>query len=103
MRELAFLNRNIRILLKDERDGAEDTFFYDGGIASYVEYLNRNRTAVHSEPIFITGERDNVQVEVCFQYFDGYSERLFSFVNNINTPEEWEQCRRGEGRAESPG
>ena len=87
MRELAFLNRNIRILLKDERDGAEDTFFYDGGIASYVEYLNRNRTAVHSEPIFITGERDNVQVEVCFQYFDGYSERLFSFVNNINTRE----------------
>ncbi|MDX9834037.1 MAG: DNA topoisomerase (ATP-hydrolyzing) subunit B [Desulfobulbus sp.] len=87
LRELTFLNSNIRITLKDERDGAEDTFFYDGGIASYVEYLNRNRTPVHAEPIFITGERDNVQVEVCFQYFDGYSERLFAYVNNINTRE----------------
>ena len=87
LRELAFLNRNIRITLKDERDGAEDVFYYDGGIVSYVTYLNRNRTPVHAEPIFITGERDNVQVEVCFQYFDGYSERLFSYVNNINTRE----------------
>ncbi len=87
IRELAFLNKNIRIILKDERDGAEDTFYYDGGIASYVEYLNRNRTCVHPEPIFIAGEKDGVQVEVCFQYFDGYSERLFSFVNNINTKE----------------
>ena len=87
LRELAFLNRNIRITLKDERDGAEAVFYYDGGIVSYVTYLNRNRTSVHAEPIFITGERDNVQVEVCFQYFDGYSERLFSYVNNINTRE----------------
>ncbi len=87
MRELAFLNKNIRITLKDERDGAEDTFYFDGGIVSYVEYLNRNRTCVHSHPILISGERDNVQVDICFQYFDGYSERLFSFVNNINTRE----------------
>ena len=87
IRELAFLNKNIRIILKDERDGAEDTFYFDGGIASYVEYLNRNRTCVHPDPIFIAGEKDGVQVEVCFQYFDGYSERLFSFVNNINTKE----------------
>ncbi len=76
-----------RITLKDERDGAEDTFYFDGGIVSYVEYLNRNRTCVHSHPILISGERDNVQVDICFQYFDGYSERLFSFVNNINTRE----------------
>lgn len=87
MRELAFLNKNIRIILKDERDGAEDNFYYDGGITSYVEYLNRNRTNIHPEPIFIAGEKDGVQVEICFQYFDGYSERLFSFVNNINTRE----------------
>ncbi|MDD2463351.1 MAG: DNA topoisomerase (ATP-hydrolyzing) subunit B [Desulfobulbus sp.] len=87
MRELAFLNKNIQIFLKDERDGAEDTFHYEGGIVSYVEYLNRNRTCVHPEPILITGERDNVQVDICLQYFDGYSERLFSFVNNINTRE----------------
>lgn len=87
LRELAFLNRNIRINLKDERDGAEDSFFYDGGIVSYVEFLNRNRTAIHPQPVFLTGERDNVQVEVCLQYIDGYTERLFSFVNNINTRE----------------
>jgi len=87
LRELAFLNRGVRIQLKDERSGAEDTFFFEGGIASYVEYLNRNRNSIHPEPIFIEGEKDMVQVEVCFQYFDGYSERLFSFVNNINTKE----------------
>ena len=87
MRELAFLNKNIRIILKDERDGAENTFYFDGGIISYVEYLNRNRTCVHPEPILISGEKDSVQVDICFQYFDGYSERLFSFVNNINTRE----------------
>ncbi len=87
IRELAFLNRNIRIILKDERDGAEDNFYYDGGIVSYVQYLNRNRSTVHPDPILIIGEKDNVQVEICLQYFDGYSERLFSFVNNINTRE----------------
>jgi len=87
LRELAFLNRGVRIYLKDERSGAEDKFHYEGGIVSYVEYLNRKRTAVHPEPIFIEGERDQVQVELSFQYFDGYSERLFSFVNNINTRE----------------
>ena len=87
MRELAFLNKNILIILKDERDGAEDSFHFEGGIVSYVEYLNRNRTAVHPAPVLITGERDDVQVDICLQYFDGYSERLFSFVNNINTKE----------------
>ncbi len=87
MRELAFLNKNIRISLKDERDGAEDIFYFDGGIVSYIQYLNRNRTCIHPDPILISGEKDNVQVDVCFQYFDGYSERLFSFVNNINTKE----------------
>ncbi|MBM9613142.1 DNA topoisomerase (ATP-hydrolyzing) subunit B [Desulfobulbus rhabdoformis] len=87
MRELAFLNKNILIVLKDERDGAEDSFHFEGGIVSYVEYLNRNRTAVHPIPVLITGERDDVQVDICLQYFDGYSERLFSFVNNINTKE----------------
>jgi len=87
LRELSFLNKNIRIHLKDERSGEEDKFHADGGIISYVEYLNRKRTPVFSDPIFITGERDQVEVEIAFQYFDGYSERLFSFVNNINTSE----------------
>jgi len=87
LRELSFLNRGVRIYLKDERSGAEDKFHFEGGINSYVKYLNRKRTVVHPEPIFIEGEKDQVQVEICFQYFDGYSERLFSFVNNINTRE----------------
>jgi DNA gyrase subunit B len=87
LKEMAFLNKNIKIILKDENTGASDEFHYEGGIVSYVEYLNRNRTVVHQEPIMLVGEKDDVQVEACFQYFDGYSERLFSFVNNINTKE----------------
>jgi len=87
VRELAFLNRGVKIYLKDERSGAEDEFHYKGGIQEYVEYLNRKRTPINSQPIIITGERDQVQVEIGFQYFDGYNERLFSFVNNINTRE----------------
>ena len=87
LRELAYLNKDLRIYLKDERSGAEDKFHAEGGINSYVEYLNRNRTTVTAEPIHIYGERDQVEVEISFQYFDGYSERLFSFVNNISTRE----------------
>ncbi len=87
LRELAFLNKDVKIFLKDERSGAEDEFHYKGGLTEYVEYLNRKRTAINQEPIFFSGERENVQVEVCFQYFDGYSERLFSYVNNIFTKE----------------
>ncbi|MFH7320571.1 DNA topoisomerase (ATP-hydrolyzing) subunit B [Desulfurivibrio sp. D14AmB] len=87
LRELAFLNRNVKILLHDERTGAEDEFHFKGGINAFVEYLNRNRTTVHLEPVFIEGERDDVQVEVSFQYFEGYTERLFPYVNNIYTRE----------------
>jgi DNA gyrase subunit B len=87
LRELSFLNKDIRIYLKDERSGAEDKFHASGGIISYVEYLNRNRTPIFSEPIYISAERDQIKVEIGIQYFDGYSERLFSFVNNINTRE----------------
>jgi DNA gyrase subunit B len=87
LRELAFLNKNVKIVLHDERNGAEDEFHYEGGINQFVEYLNRNRTPVHIEPIFFEGEKDDVQVEVCFQYYTGYSERLYSFVNNIHTKE----------------
>ena len=87
LRELAFLNRNVKIVLHDERNGAEDEFHYEGGISQFVEYLNRKRTPVNPEPIFLDGEKDGVQVEVCFQYYTGYTERLFSFVNNIHTKE----------------
>ena len=87
LRELSFLNRGLKIYLKDERSGAEDKFHASGGIISYVEYLNRKRTTILDEPIFISSEKDDVEVEISFQHFDGYSERLFSFVNNINTKE----------------
>ncbi len=87
LRELSFLNKGLRIYLKDERSGAEDKFHASGGLVSYVEYLNRKRTSVFDPPIYITSEKDNVQVEISLQHFDGYSERLFSFVNNINTRE----------------
>jgi len=87
LRELAFLNAGLKILLHDERSGAEDEFHYKGGIVSYVEYLNRNRTPINDRPIYLNGEKDQVQVEVAFQYYNGFSERLFSFVNNINTKE----------------
>nr|MDA8163869.1 DNA gyrase subunit B [Desulfobacteraceae bacterium] len=87
LRDLAFLNKDVKILLKDERTGADDEFHYKGGLLSYVEFLNRKRTPVHEEIIFLAGERDQVQVEVAFQYYDGYTERLFSYVNNINTRE----------------
>jgi len=87
LRELSFLNKNVRIYLKDERSGEEDKFHAEGGLVSYVEYLNRKRTPIFPETIFVVGEKDMVQVEIALQYFDGYSERLFSFVNNINTRE----------------
>ncbi len=87
LRELSFLNKGLEISLKDERNGAEDTFLAEGGIISYVQWLNRKRTSLFDEPIYISGEKDNVEVEISLQHFDGYSERLFSFVNNINTRE----------------
>jgi len=87
LRELAFLNKDVKIVLYDERNGAEDEFHYEGGISQFVEYLNRNRTPINLEPIFFEGEKDDVQVEVCFQYYTGYTERLYAFVNNIHTRE----------------
>ncbi len=87
LRELSYLNKDLHIYLKDERSGEEDKFHASGGLVSYVEYLNRNRTPIFDEPIYIYGSKENVEVEIALQHFDGYSERLFSFVNNINTRE----------------
>lgn len=87
LRELSFLNQGLKIYLKDERSGEEDKFHASGGLVSYVEYLNRKRTPVFDPPIFISATKDDVEVEISLQHFDGYSERLFSFVNNINTRE----------------
>lgn len=87
LRELAFLNRGLRIAIEDERDGRTHEFHYEGGIESFVTYLNQNKSALHPQPIYISGERDDVCLEVALQYNDGYNENIFSFVNTINTIE----------------
>ncbi|GAA3410887.1 DNA topoisomerase (ATP-hydrolyzing) subunit B [Paenibacillus hodogayensis] len=87
IRELAFLNKGIEIVLTDERHDLSHTFKYDGGIVSYVEYLNRTKQAVHEPPIYIEAERDMIQVEIALQYNDSYTENIYSFANNINTHE----------------
>ncbi|MEG1257103.1 DNA topoisomerase (ATP-hydrolyzing) subunit B [Clostridium sp.] len=87
LRELAFLNKGINIKIKDERDGKHNEFHYEGGIKSFVEYLNRNKGKVHSEPVYIEGVKNTTAVEIAFQYNDTYNENLFSFANNIDTAE----------------
>jgi DNA gyrase subunit B len=85
LRELSFLNRGILITLEDERDGKKNRFQYQGGIASFVEHLNRNKTTLHPTPILIEGTREGVSVELALQWNDGYAENIYSFANNINT------------------
>jgi DNA gyrase subunit B len=87
LQELAFLNRGLRIALDDARTGRQQEFKYDGGIRSFVEYLNQGKTPLHPDPIYLAGERDGVRVEVALQYNDGYAEKTYSFANNINTIE----------------
>jgi len=87
MRELAYLNKNITIKIKDERNGGEEeTFHFKGGLIEFVKYLDTSRQALH-KTVYIEGEKDNTPVEIAFQYTDGYSENIFSYVNNINTHE----------------
>lgn len=87
LRELAFLNKGIRINLIDERVDKKEVFHYEGGIKSFVEYLNRNKETVHKEPIYIEGKKEDYSVEIAIQYNDGYTENIFSFANNIDTIE----------------
>ena len=86
LRELAFLNKGIKIEIEDERSDEKSEFFYKGGIVSFVEYLNRRHTGLH-KPIFIEGIRNEVEIEVVIQYNDTFNEKIFSFANNINTVE----------------
>ncbi|HDK16598.1 MAG TPA: DNA gyrase subunit B, partial [Nitrospirae bacterium] len=86
-RELAFLNKGLSIKITDERTNQEQTFLYEGGIVSFIEYLNGNKTTLHPQPIYITKEKDGILVEVALQYNDGYSETIHAFANNINTKE----------------
>jgi DNA gyrase subunit B len=87
MRELAFLNRGLQIVLEDLRSDRRDVFKYEGGITSFVEFLNANKTALHPKPIYFEARKEDVIVEAAMQYNDGYSETMFSFANNINTHE----------------
>jgi DNA gyrase subunit B len=87
LQELAFLNPGLIIILRDRRDEVEERFEYEGGIRSFVTFLNEARTALHETPIFIAGERNHVQVEIAFQWTTSYSSNILSFVNNINTIE----------------
>jgi len=89
MREMAFLNKGIRIVLRDEREGREQerVFHYEGGIREFVKYLNKSREVLFPEPIYIEGVKNDVSVEVALQYNDSYSENIYTFANNIHTPE----------------
>ena len=87
LRELAFLNAGVRIKIHDERSEKDHDFFYEGGIKSFVEYLNKNKNTVNPDPIYVRGERSGVDIEIAMQYNDSYDEKVFSFANNINTHE----------------
>jgi DNA gyrase subunit B len=89
LRELAFLNKGVEIRIADERASKPKTheFKFEGGVKSFIEYLNKNKTLVHKEVVYIESERDNVVAEVALQYNDTYTETIFSFANNINTRE----------------
>ena len=87
-RELAFLNKGLKLTLRDDRDDEDTTgevFHYEGGISEYVRYLNRNKTPIHEQIIHLEGEDDGVMFEVAMQYNSGYTDSIYSFVNNINT------------------
>ena len=87
LRELAFLNAGVTIRIEDERDGKNHDFLYDGGIISFVKFLNKNRTPVNDKPIYMKGDKDGIEAEIALQWNDGYSETVYSFANNINTQE----------------
>jgi len=87
LRELSFLNKGINITIVDERSEKINTFFYKGGIISFVEYLNRNKTSIFPKPIFFEGIKNDIHIEVALQYNDTFKETIFSFANSINTHE----------------
>jgi len=86
MRELAYLNKNVTMILKDEAEKQEETYRFKGGLMDFVKYLDENRSALH-KPVYIEGEKDGTPVEISFEYSDSYSENVHTYVNNINTIE----------------
>ena len=87
LRELAFLNKGVKIEIHDERSEKEHEFKYDGGIVSFVKFLNENKNTLHRSPVYFERQRDDIRVEVALQYNDGYQDNIFSFVNSISTHE----------------
>ena len=87
LRELAFLNSNLRITLEDKRDKKKEEYHYEGGISEFVKYLDETRQSIMKKPVYISVEREGTPVEIAFQYNDSYNENVFSYVNNINTVE----------------
>jgi len=87
LKEQAYLNAGLEIEITDERSGKSETFKYDGGISEFVQHINRNKTPLHPEPIYLKAEKKDVEVEIAIQYTDGYTENIFTFANNINTHE----------------
>ena len=85
LRELAFLNRGIMISIRDNRSERFQEFKYDGGIASFIKHINENKNVLHEDPVYFSGKSEDVEIEVAFQYNDSYTERIYSFVNTINT------------------
>ncbi|HCK69778.1 MAG TPA: DNA gyrase subunit B, partial [Nitrospina sp.] len=85
IRELAFLNKGLKIHIHDERDGKDNEFLFEGGIFSFVEHLGKNKKNIHSNPIYIERSKDQCDLEMALQYNDSYGEEIFTFVNNVNT------------------
>ena len=87
LRELAFLNKGLLITIEDERNEKKHEFHYTGGIVSFVEHLNKNKTALHEKVVYFEGDREGINLQIAMQYNDGYQEQIFTFANNINTHE----------------
>src|SRR6059036_2656091 len=87
LRELAFLNRGIHIMIEDERDQKSHEFLYEGGIVSFVQHLNKAKTPIHPDVVYLEGGRDGIEMEIALQWNEGYAENVYAFANNINTIE----------------
>jgi DNA gyrase subunit B len=87
LRELAFLNRGVRITIEDERDAKSHEFLYEGGIVSFVQHLNRAKTPIHPDVVYLQGSREGIEIEIALQWNEGYQENVYAFANNINTIE----------------